>query len=135
MTGGGATGRESALYALVVFVPVGYEERLLEAVFAAGAGRLGDYDRCAFVSRGEGRFRPLRGADPAIGTVGDDERVAETRLECVVAEEAADAVLAAVRSAHPYEEPAIYLHRLDDRCLRRPDTPDRDYVDADAQER
>ncbi len=116
----GGAGREAGRYVLVVFVPAGDEEALLEAVFAAGAGRLGDYDRCAFVSRGEGRFRPLRGADPAIGSVGNDERVAEVRLECVVAEAAVDAVLAAVRAAHPYEEPAIYLHRLDDRCLRRP---------------
>ncbi len=120
MTKRRAADRERGTYTLVVFVPAGAEEELLEAVFAAGAGRLGSYDRCAFVSRGEGRFRPLRGADPAIGSVGDDERVAEVRLECVVAEAAVDAVLAAVRAAHPYEEPAIYLQRLDDRCLRRP---------------
>lgn len=105
---------------LVTFVPAASTEAVLEALFAAGAGRLGDYDRCAFVVRGEGRFRPLAGADPAIGRVGADERVAEDRLECLVADDLADAALAALRRSHPYEEPAVYLYALDDRCLGGP---------------
>ncbi len=105
------------MYDLVSFVPAEHTERVLDAVFAAGAGRLGDYERCAFVVRGEGRFRPLSGADPFIGAAGRDERVTEDRIECVVPDDGVDAVLAALREAHPYEEPALYLHRIDERCL------------------
>ena len=103
---------------LVTFVPPDYTEKLLEALFAAGAGRLGAYDRCAFVSRGEGRFRPVSGADPFLGETGKDERVIEDRIECMVAEEAVDSVMKALREPHPYEEPAVYLYKVDDRCLR-----------------
>lgn len=105
------------MYALVTFVPPGSREGLLEALFAAGAGRFGTYERCAFVSPGLGRFRPLAGARPTIGTPGLDARVSEDRIECLVVDEAVDAALAALRSAHPYEEPAVYLVRLDERCL------------------
>jgi len=106
------------MYTLVSFVPAASAEAVLDAVFAAGAGRLGDYERCAFVVRGEGRFRPLSGADPFIGSAGSDARVAEDRIELAVADGAVDAALEALRKAHPYEEPAIFLSRLDERCLR-----------------
>jgi hypothetical protein len=105
------------MYTLVTFAPPGATEEILEALFAAGAGRLGNYEGCAFVARGEGRFRPLEGAAPAIGEVNRDERVVEDRMELVVPEERVDAVLATLRLAHPYEEPAIYLYALDPRCL------------------
>jgi hypothetical protein len=101
---------------LVVFLPLAAVEELLEALFAAGAGRLGRYDRCAFVQEGQGRFRPLAGAAPAIGAApaagqlaGEDVRVAEARIELLVPESRAGAVEAALRSAHPYEEPAFYF--------------------------
>lgn len=103
------------MYTLVTFIPADYTERVLEAVFAAGAGKIGAYDRCAFVVRGEGRFRPLDGSSPFIGSALADERVQEDRAEFVVADDLADTVLAALRSAHPYEEPAFYLTRLDAR--------------------
>ena len=104
-----------ALDKLVVFVPHGDAEKLVDALAAAGAGRLGDYERCAWQAEGEGTFRPLAGASPAIGAVGRIERVAETRIEMVVPASRRGAVLAALRSAHPYEEPAFDLllqHRL-----------------------
>lgn len=105
------------MFTLVTFVPADSTEAVLEALFSAGAGRLGDYDRCAFVVRGEGRFRPLAGADPAIGRIGADEKVAEDRIECLVVDVLADAAVEALRRAHPYEEPAVYLYALDERCL------------------
>jgi len=105
------------VFALVTFVPPDSADPLLEAIFAAGVGSLGNYDRCAFVCRGEGRFRPLAGSHPFVGAALEDERLAEDRIECVVQDERVDAVLAALRAAHPYEEPAVYLYRLDDRCL------------------
>lgn len=106
-----------AFFSLIFFVPPDHRESVLEALFAAGAGRLGSYERCAFVSSGEGRFRPIKGASPAIGAIGADERVVEDRVECLVADAAVKAAISALRSAHPYEEPAIYLLRLDPRCL------------------
>jgi dinuclear metal center YbgI/SA1388 family protein len=98
-----------ALDKLVVFVPLDAAEPLIDALAAAGAGRLGDYERCAWTTDGSGTFRPLPGANPAVGAVGAVERVPETRVEMVVPAAARGAVLAALRAAHPYEEPAFDL--------------------------
>jgi dinuclear metal center YbgI/SA1388 family protein len=97
---------------LVTFVPEADAERVVDALAAAGAGRLGDYERCAFTSAGTGTFTPLAGADPAIGLVGQREQVAETRIEMVLARHRRTAVVTALRSAHPYEEPAFDLVEL-----------------------
>jgi dinuclear metal center YbgI/SA1388 family protein len=92
---------------VVVFVPVAAAERLHAAMAAAGAGALGHYDSCAFLARGEGLFRPLAGARPAVGTPGKLERVPEVRLEMIAGEAELPAVLAAIHREHPYEVPAI----------------------------
>ena len=94
---------------LVVFVPVAAEHRMIDALAAAGAGRIGDYDRCAWTIAGTGTFRPLDGAHPAIGSVGEVEQVAESRVEMVVPAGRREHVVAALRAAHPYEEPAFDL--------------------------
>jgi dinuclear metal center YbgI/SA1388 family protein len=94
---------------LVVYVPTGDAPRLVEALAEAGAGAVGDYDRCAWTTEGIGTFRPLDGADPTIGRVGEIERVAETRVEMVVPSRCRRAVVEAVHAAHPYEEPAFDL--------------------------
>jgi dinuclear metal center YbgI/SA1388 family protein len=94
---------------LVVFVPTAAAQRLIDALAAAGAGTLGDYERCAWTSEGLGTFRPVRGATPAIGQLGRVEHVAETRIEMVVRRRDAAAAIAALRAAHPYEEPAFDL--------------------------
>jgi hypothetical protein len=94
---------------LVVYVPRPQTEALLAALFAAGAGRVGEYEECAFVAPGEGRFRPVRGAQPAIGRVGEVERVAEDRVEVVLPRRLRSVVVAALRAAHPYEEPAFHV--------------------------
>lgn len=91
---------------LVFFVPVADAERVRAAVTAAGAGRIGDYDSASFSTRGEGRFRPLDGANPAIGTVGDLEVVEEVRIEAILERRLRGPVLAALLETHPYEEPA-----------------------------
>lgn len=100
---------EEPLDKLVVFVPLDSEATLIDALAAAGAGRLGDYDRCAWTTTGTGTFRPLDGADPTIGSVGEIERVAESRVEMVVPQRVRGPVIAALRGAHPYEEPAFDL--------------------------
>ena len=92
---------------LIVFVPAEALEPVRDALFAAGAGRIGDYDRCCWYTEGTGTFLAREGADPTIGEVGKEERVREFRLETVYPDEAHEAVVAALRRAHPYEEPAF----------------------------
>ncbi|WP_127127429.1 Nif3-like dinuclear metal center hexameric protein [Georgenia sp. SYP-B2076] len=99
----------TALDTLATFVPREHTQRLLDALAAAGAGRLGDYERAAFLSPGTGTFRPLPGARPAVGAVGVVEDVAEDRIEVVLPRARRTAVLDALRGAHPYEEPAFTL--------------------------
>jgi dinuclear metal center YbgI/SA1388 family protein len=99
---------------LVVFVPHEHADRLRAAIAEAGAGAIGDYDSCTFTSSGEGRFRPLDGANPAIGRVGEVEVVQEVRVESVVPRSRRAAVVSALRAAHPYEEPAFDLVELAD---------------------
>ncbi len=94
----------------VTYVPEADAARVVDALAAAGAGRLGDYERCAFVSAGTGTFSPLPGAHPALGRVGERASVAEARVEMVLARHRRAAVVAALRAAHPYEEPAFALH-------------------------
>ncbi len=94
---------------LVTYVPCGHTESVLAALFAAGAGAIGDYRDCAFVVTGRGRFRALDGADPAIGAVGEVTFVEEDRLEVVLARSDRAAVLAALLAAHPYEQPAYHV--------------------------
>jgi hypothetical protein len=97
----------SQLHALVTYVPAPFAEKVLAIIGDAGAGRVANYSHCAFTVPGTGRFTPLPGAKPCIGVQGEAEQVPEIRIECVVAEEHLDAVIAALRSAHPYEEPAL----------------------------
>jgi dinuclear metal center YbgI/SA1388 family protein len=93
---------------IVTFVPVGPAITAVhEALAAAGAGKIGDYSHCSFATAGTGQFRPLPGAHPTIGEVGKLERVAETKLEMVLPRALRAAVVAALRAAHPYEEPAF----------------------------
>ena len=97
---------------VVVFVPPGSLEAVRDALFAAGAGRIGAYERCSWYAEGTGTFRPLPGAAPAIGEVGAEERVAELRLETVFPAERRQEVVDALRRAHPYEEPAFDVYVL-----------------------
>jgi hypothetical protein len=97
---------------LIVFVPPEALDGVREAVFAAGAGRIGDYERCSWSTDGIGTFHGLPGTSPAQGASGRDEHVAEVRLETVFPEERQDEVIAAVRVAHPYEEPAFDIYGL-----------------------
>jgi dinuclear metal center YbgI/SA1388 family protein len=99
---------------LVTFVPHENAEEIRAAITEAGAGRIGDYDSCTFTSDGQGRFRPLDGATPAIGRVGEVEVVAEARVEAVFPRGRRRQVLEAMRAVHPYEEPAYDVIELVD---------------------
>lgn len=96
-----------ALDKWVVFVPTADAETLRNALFDAGAGTLGDYSHCSWTVSGTGQFLPHDGASPVIGAVGTVEYVAEDRIEVIAPARARAAVLAAMRQAHPYEEPAF----------------------------
>jgi hypothetical protein len=97
---------------LVVFVPREALAPVRDALFAAGAGRIGNYTRCSFYTAGTGTFIGGEGSDPNVGESGREQRVAELRLETVYPEELHDAVIAALRAAHPYEEPAFDIYPL-----------------------
>jgi len=98
-------------YKLTTFVPDGDLEKVANAVFAAGAGAIGNYSKCSFRSDGEGTFLPLHGAKPAIGKKGSLERVSEIKFETVVAADKVANVVTAMRQAHPYETPAFDVVR------------------------
>ena len=99
---------------VVVFAPVDAADSVRAALHEAGAGRLGDYDSASWSAAGEGRFRPLDGATPAIGRVGDLEVVDEVRVEVVAPRGRRTAVVRALLAAHPYEEPAFDVVPLAD---------------------
>jgi dinuclear metal center YbgI/SA1388 family protein len=99
---------------VVVFTPAASADDVRAALHEAGAGRIGDYDSASFSAAGEGRFRPLGGASPAIGRVGDLEVVDEVRIEVVVPRGRRTAVVRGLLAAHPYEEPAFDVVPLAD---------------------
>jgi hypothetical protein len=101
------------MYKLVFYVPESHVESVKAAVFATGAGRIGDYDSCAWQVLGQGQFRPLEGSQPFLGQQGQVEHVHEYRVELACADELIEAALAALRLAHPYEEPAYDVWRLE----------------------
>ncbi len=99
---------------LTVFVPADAAAPVRAAIAEAGAGRIGNYDFASFTSSGQGRFRPLEGADPTLGSVGNLETVDEVRIEVVLDRPLRAAVVAAMLAAHPYEQPAYDVVELAD---------------------
>ncbi len=102
------------MHKLCFYVPASHLEAVKAAVFAAGAGRIGNYDHCCWQVLGEGQFRPLAGSQPHLGTLDQIQRVAEYRVEMVCADALVAAVVSALRAAHPYEEPAFDLYLVAD---------------------
>lgn len=100
------------LLKLVYFVPEEARDATREAVFAAGGGVIGDYERCSWYTKGTGTFVAREGAHPAVGEVGEEEHVDEYRVEIAVPEESVAAAVEALRAAHPYEEVAFDLYPL-----------------------
>jgi len=97
---------------LVWFVPEEALDTTREAVFAAGAGRIGDYERCSWYTAGTGTFLGGEGTEPTIGMAGQEERTPELRVETVVSGDRVEPVVAALLAAHPYEEVAYDLYAL-----------------------
>jgi len=108
------------MYKFCFFVPQEALGSVKKACFAAGAGRIGDYDSCCWQVLGEGQFRPLAGSSPYIGSApaeggaeGVLERVAEYRVEMVCDDSLIRDAVAAMKDAHPYETPAYDVWRLE----------------------
>lgn len=99
----------AALYKLEFYVPETHLESVKQALFAAGAGRVGDYDSCAWQTLGRGQYRPLSGSQPHQGETGKIETIAEYKVEMVCKKSCCAAVIAALLEAHPYEEVAYSL--------------------------
>ncbi len=99
-------------YKLVWFVPAEWLDMTREAVFAAGAGRIGEYERCSWYTAGTGTFLGGEETNPALGARGREERVAELRVETVVPADALADVVTALKRVHPYEEPALDVYPL-----------------------
>ncbi len=98
---------------LVIYITESHLEAVKSAVFSAGAGKIGNYDCCSWQTLGKGQFRPLKGSDPHLGQQGAIEQVEEWRLETVVPDELISDVLRAMSEAHPYEEPAFDIFRME----------------------
>lgn len=97
---------------IVVFVPVDDTASVLSAAFGAGGGAIGEYDECSFRVSGTGTFRPSAAANPAVGEREQRNDVAEDRIEIVVNRRRMDAVVDAIKGAHPYEEVALDVYPL-----------------------
>ena len=100
------------MYKICFYVPKSRLEAVKEALFLAGAGRIGNYDRCSWQCLGEGQFRPLRGSQPTLGQHNVVEIVAEYKLELVCSDEHIDDAIAALKASHPYEEPAFDVIKM-----------------------
>ncbi|MDM8347434.1 YqfO family protein [Pseudomonas sp. sp1636] len=102
------------MYKLCFYVPETHLDEVKEVVFAAGGGRIGRYDNCAWQALGQGQFRPLEGSQAFLGQVGVVEQVAEWKVELVVADELIHDAVKALKKSHPYETPAFDVWRLSD---------------------
>jgi hypothetical protein len=101
------------MYKLSFFVPSDYLDAVKQAVFAVGAGKIGDYDQCCWQVLGEGQFRPLTGSAPFIGQQLQLETVPEYKVEMVCDDKVVTAAVAALKASHPYETPAYDVVRLE----------------------
>lgn len=102
------------MYKLAFFVPPSHVEQVKNALFAAGAGRIGAYDSCSWQVLGQGQFRPLDGSQPFMGHTGQIESVEEWKVELVVADGLIQQAVAALKHSHPYETPAYEVWKLAD---------------------
>ncbi|WP_411562110.1 NGG1p interacting factor NIF3 [Pseudomonas shirazensis] len=102
------------MYKLAFFVPASHVEVVKAAVFAAGGGRIGGYEHCAWQTLGQGQFRPMAGSQPFLGQAGEVEQVEEWKVELVVADELIQQVVTALKHSHPYETPAYEVWLLAD---------------------
>src|SRR3990167_2831179 len=102
------------MYKISFYVPENNVEQVKEALFDAGAGRIGQYASCAWQVKGEGQFMPLNGSNACIGEMNRLEKVTEYKVEMVCSEEFIHAAIAALKTTHPYETPAYHVILCED---------------------
>lgn len=100
-------------YKIIIYVPNSHADILRTAIGDAGAGKIGNYSHCTFTIKGTGRFLPLSGSNPTIGEIGKLEEVEEDRIETVCEADKLHDVLKAIKSVHPYEEPATDVYPIE----------------------
>ena len=101
------------MYKIGFYVPDTHVELVKQAMFAAGAGRIGKYDSCCWQTPGQGQFRALDGSQPFVGQQGVVERVPELRVEMVCEGSVLKPTIVALRATHPYEELAFDVVKLE----------------------
>jgi len=102
------------MFKICFFVPASHLDQVKDALFEAGAGRIGNYEHCCWQTLGEGQFKALPGSQPHIGELNKIEKVKEYKVEMVCETSRIEFALAALRDGHPYEEPAFDLIKLVD---------------------
>lgn len=108
------------MYKFIFYVPENRAEEVKDAVFKTGAGSIGNYKNCAFETLGTGQFLPGEGASPAIGSLLKLEKVRELKVEVLCLEEQVESALKAMLKAHPYEEPAWEVLKMEnERFLKK----------------
>jgi dinuclear metal center YbgI/SA1388 family protein len=105
--------KKQILMKLTTFIPKVNTQTVLDALYAAGAGEIGDYRNCSFRTEGVGTFKPIGDANPYIGSLNKDEEVVENRVEVIFPAFLESKILTALKTAHPYEEVAYYLNLLE----------------------
>lgn len=100
------------MYKICFYVPESHLEQVKQAMFVAGAGKIGNYDCCAWQVKGQGQFRPLEGAEAFVGDIDKLERLTEYRVEMVFEESSVVDVINALKQAHPYETPAYDVMQI-----------------------
>lgn len=103
----------SEIVKLEFYVPESHSSQVKTAVFAAGAGKIGNYDCCCWETSGTGQFRPCKNSNPFIGTEGEIEKVQEIKVELICEKKIISQVVEALKSAHPYETPAYQYWEIE----------------------
>ena len=101
------------MYQIIFYVPASHAEQVKNAMFASGAGKIGAYSHCAWQVLGEGQFIPLAGSDAFIGEINQLEKTPEYKVEMICDAESIKQVIAALKTTHPYEEPAYFITRME----------------------
>jgi len=107
--------KDNTLKKLITYIPVNETDKVLNALFEAGAGKLGNYQECSFQSTGNGTFFPLEKANPSIGKIGQRENVQETRVELIFETPLQSKIISTLLKNHPYEEPAYDIIQLENK--------------------
>ena len=100
------------MYNLVIYIPETHLEQVKNALFLKGAGRMGDYDSCAWQTEGTGQYRPLENSHPFLGSRGKNSTVKEFRVEMICHDDILKDVLIELKRVHPYEEPAYHVYKI-----------------------